>query len=194
MALVMILIGITTAGISNASHHARKTSREIVRAHLQQARAHAISSRNLTAIVIPAGGPTGLRAISMIEVEKVDVRYVPLKNEIGETGLLQSWTKLPKNFHFVSEEMIHTGQFTVLDQGATMTIRDRGRELECHMLVFAPHGHIIFPKSGEPIHIAMAQAAGRPDTLRISQISEGKPVFDLFQVNRLTAKAQIISP
>lgn len=194
MALVMILAGITTAGISGSSQNARKTSREMVRAYLQQARAQAVSSRNPVAIIIPAHGPNGLRAMSLIEIEKVDDRYVPIKNEGGEITLLRPWTRLPKNFHFVSNEMIHTEQSTVVDQDATITIHDRGRELECHMLIFAPHGQITFPKSGEPIQIAIAQATVHRNRFRISQMSDGKPVFDLLRVNRLTAKAQIITP
>lgn len=196
MAILMILAGITMAGISNSSHNARKTSREIVRAHLQQARAHAIASRNPTAVIIPVehSGTKGLRAMSFVEVEKTDGRYVPIRNENCETMLLQRWTQLPKNFHFVSNSMISSEQPTVTDHEATLAILHHGRELECHMLIFSPHGQITFPSSGEPIHIAIAQVASHRNTFRISEQSNGKPVFDLLQVNRLTAKTQIITP
>lgn len=192
----MILAGIAVAGFSNSSHNARKISREIVKGHLQQARAHAIASRNLTAIIIPAGhsGASALRAMSLIEVEKIDGRYVPIENEDGEAILLQGWKRLPKNFHFVSASMINTEHPTLVDHETSLTILHRGREIECHMLVFTPNGQIVFPVSGTAIHVAIAQVAGDRHSLRISEKSNKDPVFDLLLVNRLTAKTQNITP
>jgi type II secretory pathway pseudopilin PulG len=196
MAIVMILAGIAVSGISNSSHQARKISREMVKTHLQQARAHAIATRNSTALIIPVreSGKSGLRSISLIEVEKIDDRYVPINNESGDVGPLQRWTSLAENFHFVTKSMIESDQSTVVDHVKTLTIHQRGVEMECHMIVFGSNGQIIYPSSGAPIHIAIAQVARNGSTFRISEMSNQTPVFDLLLVNRLTANARCITP
>lgn len=196
MAILMVLVGIAVSGFSNSSHNARQTSREIAKTHLQQARAHAISSRNYTALVIPArdSGGKGLRALSIIEVERMDGSYTPLYNENDDALLLQRWTTLPQNFHFVTHSLIESAQPTVVDHEQTLTILQRGHEIECHMIVFAPNGQIASPSSGAPIHIAIAQVARNGNTFHISEISNHKPVFDLLLVNRLTARTRSMKP
>jgi hypothetical protein len=58
------------------------------------------------------------------------------------------------------------------------------------MIVFAPNGQIDYPPAGTTIHIAIAQL----DKGQIADRSDSKPVFDLLLVNRLTGKAQSITP
>ncbi len=196
MAIVMILAGIAVSGISNSSHQARKTSREMVKTHLQQARAHAIATRNSTALIIPVreSGKSGLRSMSLIEVEKIDGRYLPIDNESSGVGPLQRWTTLAQNFHFVTKFMIESDQSTVVDQVKTLTIHQRGVEMKCHMIVFGSNGQIIYPSSSAPIHIAIAQVARNGSAFRISEMSNQTPMFDLLLVNRLTANARNITP
>jgi prepilin-type N-terminal cleavage/methylation domain-containing protein len=196
MAIVLALAGIAANGIFGSSQNARLTSRDRVKVKLQQARAHAIATRNPTALIVPVGisGKYALRAMSLIEVEKIDGRYVPMENENGDTALVQRWTVLPGNFHFVTNRMIGSEQPTVVDLENTLTIRQRGNEIDCHMIVFAPNGQIAWPSSGSPIHIAIAQVAGNRNSFRISEISNEKPVFDLLLVNRLTAQTRSIKP
>lgn len=196
MAIVMILAGMAVYGLSDSTQNARRTSRELVRAHLQQARAHAIATRSQTALIIPARGSAklGLRAMSLIEVEHIDGRYVPVKDEDAETVLLQRWEVLPQNFHFVTKSMIEADQPTVVDHEKTLTIQYHNHEMECHMMVFTPQGQMIVPSSGAPIHIAIAQVARKRETFRIGHDSDHKPVFDLLLVNRLTAKTRMITP
>ena len=196
IAIVLTLGGIAISGLSNSSHTARQNSRELVKAHLQQARAHAIATRATTALVIPikSSGENGLHAISMIEVKRTDVGYAPVENENGEAALLQRWTKLTKSFHFVTNTMIGSDLLTVVDHEETLTILHHGSEIECHMVVFAPNGQITYPIAGAPIHIAIAEVAHKGDAFSISQMTNDKPVFDLLVVNRLTSKTRNFIP
>ncbi len=193
----MILAGIMVSGISNSSLNARQTSREIIKNRLQQARAHAIATRKLTALIIPVRDSrwkAGLHAISLIEVEQVNGEFVATKDENGDAVMSQRWTTLPQKFHFVTNSMCRSDLPTVVDYEKTLTISQRGQEMECHMIVFAPNGQINYPLPGAPIHIAIAQIARHGNTFRISQISNHEPVFDLLVVNRLTARTRSITP
>jgi hypothetical protein len=196
MTIVMILSGIAVSGLSLSSHHARQTSREMIKTHLQQARAHAIATRAMTALIIPVrdSGKKALQAISFIEVERIDGEYEPLKDGSGGAAPLQRWVDLPQNFHFVTSRMIKSDLPTAVDYEKTLSIFQRGHEMECHMIVFAPNGQICYPPSGEPIRIAMAHVVRNGNSFRISQMSNQEPVFDLLLVNRLTARARSITP
>ncbi len=183
-----ILVGIAIPVISGAPSNARRTSREIVKNHLQQARAHAIATRNHTALIIPdrESGANGLCALSLSEIEKKDGKYTAIENEHGSTSLLQRWSKLPKNMQFISNAMMECEALTILDHEEKLNIQDHGKETECHMIVFAPNGQIEYPSAGTAIHIAIAQL----DKGQTADRSDSKPVFDLLLVNRLTGKTQ----
>ncbi len=196
MAILFILSGIAVFGISNSSLHARQNAREIAKSHLQQARAHAIATRALTAMIIPIGAndQTGLCAVSLIEVEAIDDGFIPVINNNGDATLLQRWTMLPQNFHFVSNSLIQSKQLTVVDHEKTLIISQQGHEMKCQMIVFASNGQIIYPLSGVPIYIAIAQVVRNGHAYRIDQTSNHGPIFDLLLVNRLTAKTRNIVP
>lgn len=196
MTIVFSLAGIAVSGISNSSQNARQTARDIVKAKLQQARAHAIATHTLTALIVPvrSSGKNGLHEISMIEVERRNGGYVAVENKNGDTVLLQRWSKLPENFHFVTNTMIGSDLPTVVDEEETLTLHQHEHEMECHAVVFAPNGQITWPLAGASIHIAIAEVAHRKQSFRISQTSSHKPIFDLFVVNRLTAKARNLKP
>jgi hypothetical protein len=196
MAILMVLAGIAISGLSDSAHNARQITREMLRTHLQQARAHAIATRHHTALVIPDrdSGKSGLRAISLIEVEHVDGGYAPIRAEHGIDRPLQRWTKLPQNFHFVTHSMVGSHQPTVLDHDHRLTVIQGGVEIRCHMIVFAPNGQITSPSSGAPIQIAIARVVRNESSFRILEKSGHEPVFDLLLVNRLTAKTRNITP
>lgn len=177
---------------SASGSNARRTSREIVKNHLQQARAHAIATRNHTALIIPdsESGENGLCALSLAEIEKKDGKYAAIQNEHGSGSLLKRWTKMPKNVHLISNAMMESEALTILDHEEKLSVLDRGKETECHMIVFAPNGQIDYPPAGTTIHIAIAKL----DKGQIADRSDGNPVFDLLLVNRLTGKAQNIAP
>lgn len=193
IAILTILAGIAIPMTSSASgSNARRTSREIVKNHLQQARAHAIATRNHTALIIPdsESGENGLCALSLAEIEKKDGKYAAIQNEHGSGSLLKRWTKMPKNVHLISNAMMESEALTILDHEEKLSVLDRGKETECHMIVFAPNGQIDYPPAGTTIHIAIAKL----DKGQIADRSDGNPVFDLLLVNRLTGKAQNIAP
>ena len=196
MAILFSLAGIAASGLNHSSQNARLTSRDLVKAKLQQARAHAMANHTYTAMVIPvrSSGKNGLHEIAMIEVERMNEGYVPLENENGDAVLLQKWTKLPENFHFVTNTMIGSDLPTVVDEEETLTLPQKGRVTECHAIVFAPNGQIKWPIDGSPIHIAIAEAARQGSSFRMSRISNHRPVFDLLVVNRLTAKTRNVTP
>jgi prepilin-type N-terminal cleavage/methylation domain-containing protein len=192
IAILAVLAGIAVPAISNSSSNARRTSREIVKNHLQQARAHAIATRNHTALVIPVrdSEAKGLCAMSLVEIKKMDGKYVPIENEHGSGSLLKRWSTLPKNMHLISNAMMECEPLTILDHEEKLNVLNRGKETECHLIVFAPNGQIDYPPAGETIHIAIAQM----DRGRITDRADGRPVFDLLLVNRLTGKAKYIMP
>jgi prepilin-type N-terminal cleavage/methylation domain-containing protein len=192
IAILTILAGIAIPVISNSSSNTRRTAREIVKNHLQQARAHAIATRNHTALIIPdsESGANGLCALSLAEVEKIDGKYEVIENEHGASSLLQRWAKLPKNMHFISNTIMEREPSTILDHEQKLSILASGKETECHMIVFAPNGQIDYPTAGSIIQIAIAQL----DKGQIADRSDSEPVIDLLLVNRLTGKAQSITP
>ena len=196
IAIVLTLAGIAVSGISNSSQNARQTCREIVKAHLQQARIHAIATHTHTAFIIPvkSNEKSGLHEISMIEVERSDDGYVSARNESGDAAVLQKWSKLPKNFHFVTNTMIGSDLLTVVDHEETLTLMKKDHEIECHMVVFAPNGQIIYPMTSGRIHIAIAEVTRKGGLFRIMHILDDQPVFDLLEVNRLTAKTRSFIP
>jgi len=197
MAIISILLVAAIPIFSNSSNSARQASREIVKAHLQQARAHAIASGTATAIAIPvlnSGEALGARGISLFEVENQAGNYIPLKDSAGEDVLLQRWDKLPGNFHFLSGSQISSARKTIVDEPQTLATNYKSQSLDCHFIVFAPNGQIVRPASGTPILIALAQTARQGNNLTLTQKSAGKPVFDIFQVNRLTGRTRFIDP
>lgn len=196
MAILLSLAGIAANGISHSSQNARLNTRDLVKAKLQQARAHSLANHTYTAMVIPvrSSGKNGLHEITILEVERMDEGYAPVENENGDAVLLQKWTKLPGNFHFVTSTMIGTDLHTVVDEEETLTLFQKGRVTECHAIVFAPNGQIRWPIDGSPIHIAIAEAARQGGAFRMTRISNHRPVFDLLVVNRLTAKTRNVTP
>ncbi|QTN32983.1 prepilin-type N-terminal cleavage/methylation domain-containing protein [Akkermansiaceae bacterium] len=195
IAIMAILIAAAVPVFSNTQNNARQASREIIKAHLQQARAHAIAASTPTAVAIPvlaSGGDLGARAVSLFEVELDGNSYVPLKDAAGKDRLLQRWTILPGNFHFLGSAQLTSGQATIVDSPETMPAETKGRALTCHIIVFSPNGQIVRPAG--TIQIATAQAARSGNTLTPTQKNDGKPVSDLLQVNRLTGRTRFVEP
>jgi prepilin-type N-terminal cleavage/methylation domain-containing protein len=192
IAILTILAGIAIPVLSNSSSNTRRISREIVKNHLQQARAHAIAARNHTALVTPVRdiGANEICTLSLVEIEKVDGKYVAIGNENGSSALLQRWSMLPKHAYLISNDIMECESLTILDHEEKVSILDRGKETVCHMIVFAPNGQIDYPPAGTTIHIAIAQVHSG----QIAEKSHSRPDYDLLLVNRLTGKAKSITP
>ena len=195
IAIMGLLLAAAVPIFSNSSNNARQASREIIKAHLQRARAHAIATGTSTAVAVPvlaSGGDLGARAISLFEVVTDGSNYVPAKDASGNDRLLQRWETLPGNFHFLAGSQFPSGKQTIVDTADTMPTNYKGQALTCHIIVFAPTGQIVRPAT--EINIATAQAAARGNQLTLTQKPGGKAVFDLLQVNRLTGRTRFLEP
>jgi Tfp pilus assembly protein FimT len=195
MAIMAVLLAVAVPVFSNSPTNARQASREIIKAHLQQARAHAIATGTSVAVAIPvlaSGGNLGARAVSLFEVELAGSSYVPAKDTDGNQRLLQRWEILPGNFHFLSSAQASSAKPTIVDSAATMPTNVKGKALTCHRIVFAPNGQIVRPNT--EINIATAQAVLRGDSLTPKQKNGGKPGAEMLQVNRLTGRTRLVEP
>lgn len=195
IAIIAILLTVAVPIFSDPSNNARQASREIIKAHLQRARGHAIASGTPTAVTIPVlstGGELGGRAISLFEVVKTGAEYEPVKDAGGEERLLQRWETLPGSFHFMPSSLISSPKSTIVDAPDTLQTNHKGKPVTCHMIVFAPNGQIVLPAS--ETNIAIARAANRGNSLNLTQKTDGEPVFDFLQVNRLTGRTRTIQP
>jgi prepilin-type N-terminal cleavage/methylation domain-containing protein len=195
IAIMAILLAAAVPIFTDPSNSARQASREIIKSHLQRARAHAIASGSSTAITIPVlstGGELGGRAISLFEVVKNGAVYEPAKDEAGSEKLLQRWETLPGNFHFMPSSLISSPKPTIVDATETLLTNHKGKAVTCHLIVFAPNGQIVLPSS--ETNIAIARATRRGNSLALTQKTDGKPVFEFLQVNRLTGRTRSIQP
>ena len=195
IAIMAILLAAAVPLFADPSNSARQASREIIKAHLQRARAHAIASGSSTAITIPVistGGELGGRAISLFEVEKTATGYKPALDDGGVEKILQRWETLPGNFHFMPSSLISSPKPTIVDTPETLLTNHKGKAVTCHLIVFAPNGQIVLPSS--ETNIAIARATNRGNSLTLTQKSDGKPVFEFLQVNRLTGRSRSIQP
>ncbi len=193
--IMAVLLAVAVPLLSNPSNSARQASGEIIKAHLQRARAHAIASGSPTAIAIPVlatGGELGGRAISLFEVVKNGTVYEPVKDGSGLEKQLQRWETLPGSFHFMPASLISSPKPTIVDTAETLRTNIKGKAITCHLIVFATNGQIILPSS--ETNIAIARAVKNGNSLSATQKSEGRPVYDLLQVNRLTGRTRFIQP
>lgn len=195
MAIIGLLLAAAVPIFSNTSNNARVASREIIKAHLQQARAHAIATGKSVAVAIPILGSDtelGTRAVSLFEVELDGSTYLPSKDADGNERILQRWEILPGNFHFLSSAQASSAKPTIVDSADTMPTNAKGKALTCHIIVFSPTGQIVRPDT--EINIATAQAVKRGNALVMTQKSGASPIIDLLQVNRLTGRTRLIQP
>lgn len=195
--IVSVMLVIAVPAFSNASNQARRASKEIIKAHLRQARAHAITTGHPTAVAIPSldsGPELGGRSLSLFEVEPQDGGFVPRTSANGRDRMLQRREVLPGDFHLVPAAAIGAATPTLLDQPASLVTDQGGQPLTCHLVVFSTDGRAIWPPPGTPINIAIARATRRGGSLLLTERSGGRPVFELFQINRLTGRTRPIEP
>lgn len=193
MGIISLLLIAAIPIFANNSNSARNSSREIIKGHLQQARAHAIASGNATALAFPILGSDsdlGARAITLVEVENSTGKYLPLQGSDGQARQIQRFGKLAGCFHFLSSSQISTAQPTILESGYALSLSAKVRITECRAIIFAPNGQIIQPPPGTPIAVAIGQAAMRKGALVLTDRKGNSPAFHLLQINRLTGKAK----
>ncbi len=188
----IVVAGAPMLGVSE--NVARRKSQDIIKAQLQQARAHAISSGKSTAIAIPSlgdGPKHGARAVSLFEVQKTSTGYQPLIDPNGKIRMLQAWQTLPGSTAFVSGAQLSATKPCIMDFPANMNFTLKGKTHSCHSIVFSPNGQIIYPAA--EIKIAIAAAVNRSGQLVFTQNHGRKPIVACLQVNRLSARARFTS-
>ncbi|MDP4623792.1 MAG: prepilin-type N-terminal cleavage/methylation domain-containing protein [Akkermansiaceae bacterium] len=194
ISIMAILIVAAIPVFANTSSNARQASREIIKAHLQQARAHAISSGNATALAIPVlntGKELGARAITLFEVEYDGSNYTVMEDpDTGQQAQLLRWQKLPGSFHFISATDITGSNATIMDSTARLETAFKGENISCHLIVFSSNGQIVRP--AEETNIIIAQAVRQGESLRFTEKNGTEPVYEIFQVNRLTGRTRPI--
>lgn len=200
VAVVALLVGVAVPIFGVSSGNSKQASREIIKAHLQQARGRAISSGRAIAVVIPAissNSEISGGALNLVEVSNENGSYVPAKEDPNDPAsaarpVLQGWEKLPGNLRFVPQSLTSSSQVTIADQTNTISVKYRNNDVPCNSIVFSANGQIVFPTEG--LCIAIAQAVGRGGEFRITEMNELGPVFDLLEVNRLTGRTRFIEP
>lgn len=194
IAIMSILLVAAVPVLSDSASSARQASREIIKAHLQQARAHAISSGNATALAIPileTGKDLGARAITLFEVEYDGSDYIVMDDpDTGRQAQLQRWQTLPGNFHFVTASDVSGSDATIMESSARLETAYRGENITCHLIVFSRNGQVVRP-SGE-VNVVIAQALNQGGSLRLTDKAGTDPVYEIFQVNRLTGRTRAI--
>lgn len=194
--IISLLLVAAVPIFTNNSNSARNASREIIKAYLQQARAHAIASGNATALTIPtlaSDSELGARSLALVEVENTTGTYEPIQED-GRDSFVQRFGKLSGNFHFLSNTEVAAEEATVLDNGATVEVESGSRTLACRAIIFSSNGQIVQPASGSPIAIAIGQGAKKSGALVLTDRNQGQPIYDLLQINRLTGRARFYQP
>ncbi len=195
MAIIAVLFAIGVLLFSDPTNSARKASKDVFRAHLQQARAHSIATGNSTSVLIPdySNATAGGRLIGIAEVEPQTTGTSPYK----VTKLLQRWARLPENIFFLNQSTTHSSQKTILDGTVKIDAPYQKGTVSCFYVIFAPNGQITYPPSGatDPkLVVALGKGLLQGNNVVPTQKNDRGIVFDLMQINRLSARARNIDP
>jgi prepilin-type N-terminal cleavage/methylation domain-containing protein len=198
IAIIVILFAVGVPLLSDPANSARKSSADILRATLQQARAHSIATGAYTSVLLPSYSSDpefGGRLIGFAEV--VADPAAPSKYRI--TRLVQRWTQLPEQIYFMDRSAVRIPQTTLMDQGATPSINAeyRKRQIACNFIVFAPNGQILqnSTSTANPgLIVSLGKGTLRNGIVTPTQRNSQGIVFDLFQISRLSARVRQIDP
>ncbi|MGJ8634921.1 MAG: pilus assembly FimT family protein [Luteolibacter sp.] len=202
VAIIGIMLVVAVPMFSNSSNSARQASRGIIKAHLQQARAHAIASGNATAVVIPelsvANDELAASAVTLLEVEKgTSGSYEAISSDSTDPNanseMLQRWTRLPGNIHLLSSAQAGSSDTTIMDETDSIDVKFNG-DFSSKFVVFSPNGQIVSPAAGIRIVMAIGQAVKRGENLTLTQKNGDNAVVEIFEVNRLTGRTRFIDP
>lgn len=196
LAVIAVIVLLMVAGIpllSDPSTHGRQTSREILRAHLQQARGHAIASGRATAMIIAGHDGGSVRTGGLMTIAEVEAQPAG-GNPFRVTRLIQRWTLLPENMFFLNQSAVRSSQPTMMDSPPIVDAEYQKKPLGCHAVIFSPDGRITHPADGMPLTLAIGKGQQAQGGVIATQKSDGKVVFDLLRINRLNARARILDP
>jgi type II secretory pathway pseudopilin PulG len=196
--VLMILFAVGVPLLSDSTQRARKSSADILRSTLQQARAHSIAAATYTSVLLPsyASDPeSGGRLIGIAEVEPDET--APANYRVSR--LIQRWTQLPEHIFFMDKSSVGITQNTLMDAGSSPQIHAEYHksQLACNFIVFAPNGQILQNSSSTitpSLIVSLAKGTLKNGTVAPTQRNSKGVVFDLFQINRLTARLRQIDP
>lgn len=196
LSVIVIVTLLMLAGVpllSDSSTNGRQTSREILRAHLQQARGHAIASGRTTSVIIAshdAATPRSGGLITIAEVEALPAGTTPFK----VTRQVNRWSILPENIFFLSRNVTKSPRETLMDTPAIIDAEYQKKPVTCHAVIFSPDGRITHPADGGPLALAIGKGKDSSGGIIATQKSGDKVVFDFLRINRLNARARLIDP
>jgi prepilin-type N-terminal cleavage/methylation domain-containing protein len=195
IAILVIMMMAAAPIFVKSSQRARQASRELVKGHLQRARAHAIATRTYTAFVIAdyaAGADFGGKMLGIAEVEKV-ASTEPPGSKFQITRSLQRWEPLPGNTVILSQPASRHTRATIMEVAERSPMAIARRPVTGTMIVFSPNGQIVSPISGA-MEIAIGQGRVVGGQVTATESTNNRVSYDLLQVNRLTGRARLIDP
>jgi len=196
IAIIGILLAVGMPMLTDPSNSSRRAAGDVLRAHLQEARSHAIATGTTTSLLFPeygASDKSGGALLGIAEVESQPNTSSPYK----VTKLLQRWTPLPETIFFLNQSICQSSRKTIMDYPEKITAEYQKKQINCHYVVFSPNGQIISPQSdpGEPpLTIALGKGTLKSGSVTPTQRTQAGIVFDFLQINRLSARARMVPP
>ena len=198
ISIIIILFAVGVPLLSDPANSARKSSADILRSTLQQARAHSIATGQYTAVLLPsyASDPeAGGKMIGFAEIEADSNAAAKYR----VTRLVQRWTLLPEQIFFMNRSTVNIPQATLMDMATTSQIKAeyRKRPIDCNFLVFAPNGQILqnpTSTTNPRLIVSLGKGTLKNGSVTPTQRNSDQIVFDLFQISRLSARVRQIDP
>lgn len=196
LVIITILLAVGVPLFSDPPNSGRKASGDLLRSHLQQARAHSIATGTPTSVLFPdyaADTKVGGALIGIAEVESQPDPTAPYK----VTKLLQRWTQLPENIFFLTQSATQSSQKTIMDGTQEIEASYQKNPVKCYYVIFSPSGQIISPPATAGVaklNVALGKGFLKGASVTPTQRSKNGIVFDLLQINRLSARARNIDP
>ena len=195
MLILMIMLVAAAPVFMKSSQRARQGARELVKGHLQRARAHAIANGKATAVIVPdysAGADLGGKMLGIAEVNWVSTPENPA-GSYQITQLLQRWESLPGSMVVMSQSVSRHPRPTVMELSLRSPMTIARRPITGAVIVFSPTGQIVSP-SGGVMEIALGQGRLIGGQLTATEKNGNKVSYDLLQINRLTGRARQLDP
>ncbi len=195
MVILMILLVAAAPVFMKSSQRARQSAREMVKGHLQRARAHAIATGVATAVIVPdysAGNDLGGKMLGIAEVN-----WVATPNASGGayqiSKMLQRWESLPGSMLVLSQASTRHPRTTIMEQSLRSPMTMAGKAITGAVIVFSPTGQVISPADGA-MEIVLGQGNVRAGQVTATEKNGNRISYDLLQINRLTGRTRQIDP
>jgi len=198
ISIIVILFAVGVPLLSDPANNARKSSADLLRSTLQQARAHSIATGAYTSVLLPtysADSESGGRMIGFAEVEADATATAKYK----VTRLVQRWTQLPEQIFFLDRSTVKISQNTLMDMDAASQIKAefQKKQVACNFIVFAPNGQILQNSSSttpSKLLVSLGKGTLKNGSVTTTQRNSNQIVFDVFQISRLSARVRQIDP